>query len=134
METVVTFLVALVISWFIVYGAYGLMGLATRCILWVVRRLCQAVRKIRTSSNMLATRRDGIAAGMVVAVEMPPPSSRVAICVRQAREALFEHERQAFYALSEMRETAARTHKIIAEARALIIQAKAMAEGMRSRA
>ncbi len=45
METVVTFLVALVISLFIVYGAYGLMGLAARCILWVVHRLCQVIRK-----------------------------------------------------------------------------------------
>lgn len=66
---------------------------------------------------------------------MPPPSSRdIAIYVKQAREALFAHERQAFCALSEMRETAAQTHKIIAEAQALIIHAEAMAEGMRSRA
>lgn len=56
METVVTFLEALVISWLVVYAAYGLIRLAAHCVLWVVRSirwLCEAVRKIRTSSNML---------------------------------------------------------------------------------
>jgi len=139
METVVTVLEALVISWSVVYAVYGLMSLAAYCVLWVVRSIRwfgEAVRKIRTSSNILATRADGIAAATaVIAAEMPPPSSRdIAINVRQAREALFAHERQAFCALSEMRETAARTYQIIAEAQALIIQAEAMAEAKRPRA
>jgi hypothetical protein len=144
MLTVINFLRALIISGTIVYATYALMRLAAHLVLWVVRsirRLADAIPHVQAPAKVQSIRARGVAAnrhaangrlGMgSVAAEMPQPSSLgVRINVRQAREALFTYERQAFCALSEMRETAARARETIAQARALIIEAEAIAEGM----
>ena len=133
MQTVFIFLKALLISWSIVYAAYGVMLLTVPCVMRVVFAIRwlgdEAYRRIRTSSNILAAPADGVATMAVFALETPPPSLRdMTIFVRQAREVLAKHERQAFCSLSEMRETAKRTQKVIAEAQQLILQAEAISK------
>ncbi len=144
MRTVVTFLEALLISGSVIYAIYGFTRLTAYCLLWMLRSLRwpgDAARYVQTSANGWPTRADHIAAIphdlegdrriVGLAAEAPlAPSADVVTYVRRASQALFKYEQHAFCALSEMREAAARTRETIAKARALIVEADAIAENM----
>jgi hypothetical protein len=122
MVTLVTFIRDLIVSVAILYAVYGLMRFAARCLLWLVGpiRLGEGTCNLRGSGAPRAETRQ-------------PSFPEFTASARQAREALYSYERRMLCARSEMREIAARTVETIAQTRALIAQADAIAARTRCR-
>jgi hypothetical protein len=158
-DTIVDFLEALIISWVIVLGAYVSMRsvwwtvrFASRAILyvtfdvtllvvppiwWVIRFLAGFGQDANNIHSLCAYNTAAVSHGAVghEAKSMPTPRPRpafpdVASSVREAREALFAHERWMFTARSEIRETVARTLETIAQTKALLVQVDAVSRGV----
>jgi hypothetical protein len=122
MGTLVTYITDLILSVAILHATYGVMRFVARCVLWLVCsiRFGEGARKVRGSGVPLA--------------EKPRPSfAEITASSRQAREALIAYERHMLCARSEMRQIAARTLETIAQTRALIAQADAIAAGTHRR-
>lgn len=120
MGTLITYITDLIVSVAILHATYGVMRFVARCVLWLVCsiRFGEGARNVQGSG--------------VPRAETPQPSfADITASVRQAREALFAYERRMLCARSEMREIAARTLETIAQTRALIAQADAIAAGAR---
>lgn len=121
------------VSWFIVYAAVGVTLLAVHPVWWMLRAVAWLGRDaddVRSSRVGRAARNSHAAAGPAVKRTAAPPMRRpsfpdVAISLREAGEALFAYERRVFWARSEIRETAARTHEVIAQTRALMARVDA---------
>ena len=133
MVTVVNFLAALVVSWVIVYAAYGLTRAVVRSVWWMVH---SAMRLGEAARNIRSWRADGITATLhstagrgaksaPAAKTQQPAFPDVAISVKEASEALLAYERRVFWARSEIRKTAARTRETIAQTRALLAEVDA---------
>lgn len=159
MLIVLNFVMALIVSWAILYATYGLVVLAVQSAWWMVRfgcwfivyaavgvtllaaypvwRMVRAVARLgRGAGNVQSSRAGSQAAishataGPAAKRMMAPPTRRssfpdVAISLREASEALFAYERRVLCARSEVRETAVRTHEIIAQTRALMARVDA---------
>ena len=121
--------------WAIVYAALGV----TLLLVHLVRTIRSVARPADgapaqsswvDSADAISQNASGLGAKGVSAPQKWRPSfPDVAISVREARKALFAHERRAFRVRSEMRETATRTLETIAETQALMAQADAVAAG-----
>lgn len=137
MATVVDFLAALLVSWVIVYAAYGLTLAVVRSVWWMVHsaaRLGAAARNTRSSraggtTAILHCAADHGAKSTLAPQTRRPSFPDVAVSIEEATEALFEYERRVFWARSEIRKTAARTRETIAQTRALLAQVDATAGG-----
>jgi hypothetical protein len=154
-DTLVTFLEALIISWVIVLGAYvamrsvwwtvrfafwaivyatfGVTLLVVHPILWVIRSLARFSHDANNVQSLCAGDTAAVSHSAVgyEAKSLPTPRPRpafpdVASSVREAREALFAHERRMFTARSEIRETVTRTLETIAQTQALLVQVDAV--------
>lgn len=122
--------------WAIVYAALGVALLLVHLVRTMVRsvaRLPDGAHPARSSRVDSAGAVSHSASGQGAKVVQAPRTCRsfpdVAISVREAREALFAHERRVFQARSEMRETATRTLETIAQTQALMAQVDAAATG-----
>jgi hypothetical protein len=120
MGTLVTYITDLIISVAILHATYGVVRFVARCVVWLVGsiRFGEGARNVQAS-------------GVPRAETTQPIFAEITTSARQAREALFAYERRMLCARSEMREIAARTLETIAQTRALIAQADAMAAGAR---
>jgi hypothetical protein len=158
-DTLVNFLEALIISWVIVLGAYvamrsvwwtvrfaswailyatfGVTLLVVHPIWWVIRSLARFSQDANNIQSLCAGNTAAVSHSAVghEAMSMPTPRPRppfpdVASSVREAREALFAHERRMFTARSEIRETVTRTLETIAQTQALLVQVDAISRGV----
>jgi hypothetical protein len=121
MLTLVTFIIDLIVSLAVLYAAYGLMRFAARGVLWSVRsiwRFGERARNVQESGAPLVRTRQ-------------PSFPEITAHVRQASDALFAYERRMLCARSEMREIATRTLETIAQTQVLMVQADAVAAGIR---
>jgi hypothetical protein len=116
MATLLTFITDLMVSVAILYAIYGLIRFAARCFLWLVG----SIMFVEGACNVQG-------AGAAPAETRQPSFPEFTASARQAREALYAYERRVLCARSEMREVAARTLETIAQTRALIDQADAIA-------
>lgn len=122
--------------WAIVYAALGVALLLVhlvRTMVCSVGRLGDGAHPVQSSPvgspGAVSQSAPGQGAKVVPAPQMWRSLPDVAISVREAREALFAHERRVFRARSEMRETATRTLEIIAQTQALMVQVDASSAG-----
>lgn len=122
--------------WAIVYAALGIALLLVHLVRTMVRsvaRLGDGAHPVQSSrvdsAGAVSQSASGQGAKVVPAPQMWRSLPDVAISVREAREALFAHERRVFRARSEMRETTARTLETIAQTQALMAQVDAAAAG-----
>jgi hypothetical protein len=107
--TLINFVAALMVSWIIVYAAYGLTLLVVHCVCWVVRsavRLGKGVPKIWQSAAGSPAATSCAAADHGAKSTLAPQTRRpsfpdAAVSIEEASEALFEYERPVFWARSE---------------------------------
>lgn len=114
MATLVTFITDLLVSVALLCVIDGLMRFAARCFVWLVRSIRLGKGNVREP-------------GVPATNAQQPSLPEIKFYVSQARDALFAHQQRMLCARSEMREIAARTVETIAQTRALIGQADAMA-------
>jgi hypothetical protein len=118
MVTLVTFIRDLLVSVALLGAIDGLMRFAARCVLWLVL-------SIRFGKGTCKVTESGVPATTTRQPSLP----EIKFYVSQARDALFTHQQRMLCARSEMGEIAARTVETIAQTRALIAQADAIAAG-----
>jgi hypothetical protein len=135
MLTLATFLRDFIVSVAILYVTYGLARFAVHGVLRLIHlgwRFDGGRRSVETSgaggfaSISRATAVDP-RNGLLTATMQRPSFPLVAIAVREAREALFAHQRRMFCSRSEIREIAARTRENIVQAKALMAEVDVVA-------